>query len=107
MSNSQAVIIIILLGLSVQITRWLPFIIFDNRTELPKVIDYMGKVLPAAMMGLLVVYCFKDYDFTNFHIIAPAIIAAVAVTALHLWKRNTVLSIAIGTLVYMALIRVM
>ena len=106
MSNVQAVVIIFVMGIAVQFTRWLPFLIFDKRQELPPIINYMGKVLPAAMMGLLVVYCFKDYDFADAAVIIPALVAAVIVAVLHLWKRNMVLSIALGTAVYMVLIRV-
>ena len=105
MTNIQMIIIIFLLGLSVQVTRWLPFLIFDNKTELPGIIEYMGKVLPAAMMGLLVIYCFKDYDFSKTEVLIPALAGAVSVAAVHLWKRNTVLSISVGTIIYMVLLR--
>lgn len=107
MNVNEFIITVVVLGLSVQLTRALPFFVFRDANALPKIIEYLGKVLPAAMMGLLVVYCFKDYDFKSFTGIMPAIIAAVIVTALHIYKRNTVLSIAVGTACYMILIRVM
>jgi len=107
MSSIQMIIIIVLMGLSVQLTRWLPFLIFDNKTELPGIIEYMGKVLPAAMMGLLVVYCFKDFDFSQINVLVPALAGGLSVAAVHLWKRNTVLSISVGTFIYMVMIRVM
>lgn len=107
MSNMQVILLIVILGLSVQVTRSLPFLIFRNSDNLPKIIEYLGKVLPAAMMGLLVIYCFKDFDFTSVKVVAQTLIAAAAVVGLHLWKRNTVLSIGIGTAVYMILIRIM
>lgn len=107
MSNMQFVLLVIVLGISVQVTRSLPFLIFRNSDNLPKIIEYLGKVLPAAMMGLLVIYCFKDYDFTSIAVVGQTLIAAAVVVGLHLWKRNTVLSIAAGTAVYMLLIRIM
>lgn len=105
MNNVQIIITIAILAFSVAVTRFLPFVFFRNRSNLPRVIDYLGKVLPAAMMGLLVVYCFKDCDFTSAKSVLPFVIAASAVAGLHLWKRNTVLSIACGTALYMILIR--
>lgn len=107
MTETQFVITVVVFALSVQITRALPFVIFRDASHLPKIIEYLGKVLPAAMMGLLVVYCFKDMNFTVVSEIVPALVAAVVVVTLHLWKRNTVLSISAGTILYMVLIRVM
>lgn len=106
MNNTQIIITVVILAVSVWITRFLPFVIFKNTTKLPKIIDYLGKVLPAAMMGLLVIYCFKDYSFTSFTEVLPLIISVAAVVALHLFKRNTILSISVGTVVYMVLIRI-
>ena len=106
MSINEFLITVVVLGISVQVTRALPFIVFRDASSLPKMIEYLGKVLPAAMMGLLVIYCFKDYDFTSFTGIMPAVLSGIVVVLLHIYKRNTVLSIAIGTTVYMILIRV-
>lgn len=107
MNSREFVIIVLVFALSVQVTRWLPFLIFRDADRLPKLIEYLGKVLPAAMMGLLVVYCYKDYSFVVASEIIPAIIAGIMVVVLHLWKRNTVLSIGVGTAIYMILIRIM
>jgi len=106
-SRNEFLIIVLVFALSVQVTRWLPFIIFRDASKLPPIIEYLGKVLPSAMMGLLVVYCYKDYDFTAAGQIVPAIVAGLLVAGVHLWKKNTVLSIAVGTAVYMVLIRLM
>ena len=105
MNEKQLLITIFLLALSVWITRFLPFILFRNTERLPGIVEYLGRVLPAAMMGLLVVYCFKDYSFGDIASVGPALLSAAAVAALHLWKGNTVLSIAAGTALYMILIR--
>ena len=107
MSNVQIYITVAVLAASVMITRFLPFIIFKDTGHLPKVIEYLGRVLPAALMGLLVVYCFKDYNFSDFSALLPALLAAASVIAIHLWKRNTILSISAGTVVYMILIRLL
>lgn len=107
MSNLQICITVAVLAISVMITRFLPFIIFKESDKLPECIEYLGTVLPAALMGLLVVYCFKDVNVTDCTKSVPAIIAAVSVAAVHLLKRNTILSITAGTAVYMILIRVM
>ena len=107
MSNSQIYITVAVLAASVMITRFLPFVIFKDTGHLPEVIEYLGKVLPAALMGLLVVYCFKDYSFSDFGSVIPALAASAAVVAVHLWKRNTILSISAGTVVYMILIRLL
>ena len=89
------------------LTRFLPFLVFGKQGKTPKIIDYLGKVLPAAMMGLLVAYCFKNVRVTDWRELVPALVACGAVVGLHLWKRNTILSIGLGTVVYMILIRVM
>jgi len=106
-TDTQFVITVIVFAISVQITRALPFVVFRDASHLPGIIEYLGKVLPAAMMGLLVIYCFKDINITKVSEIVPAIAASLAVVGLHVWKRNTVLSISIGTVLYMVLIRIM
>ena len=107
MSTLQIVITILILAACVWVTRFLPFAVFKRAEKLPKIIDYLGRVLPGAMMGLLVVYCFKDYDFSCAGEILPALIAAALTVGIHLLKHNTILSIALGTAAYMVLIRVM
>lgn len=112
MSNIHTILLIAVLALSVLITRFLPFAVFRKTDSLPASITYLGKVLPAAMMGLLVVYCFKDYSFTSWSIadmssVLPAAIASAVVVAVHLLKRNTILSIFVGTAVYMLIVNMM
>ena len=81
--------------------RFLPFLIFSKR-QTPPVISYLGKVLPYAVMGMLVVYCLKDMT-APFGI--PELLGCAAVAALHVWKRNTLLSIGLGTVLYMLLVQ--
>ena len=101
----QTMVIILAVTLGTQITRWLPFLMFPENKQPPKVVLYLGRVLPPAMMGLLVVYSLRSTDLLGgSHGIPEAI--AVAVTAgLHLWRRNTLLSILAGTACYMLLVQ--
>lgn len=86
--------------------RAIPFLAFRDR-ETPPYIRYLGTWLPYAAMALLVVYCLKGIDFASAAHGVPEIIATVLVVGLHLWKKNTVLSIIAGTACYMILIRLM
>ena len=103
MNNAQFVIILLSLAFSVMLTRYLPFVLFKDFEQLPDLITYLGKVLPAAMMGFLVVYCFKDYHSPME--VLSALAAAAAVSLTYVWKRNVVISILSGTIFYMILIR--
>ena len=84
--------------------RFLPFLIFGER-QTPKYIDYLGKVLPYAIMGMLVVYCLKGMTFTSAPFGIPEIIAVAVTAGLHIWKRNTLISSICGTVCYMLLIQ--
>lgn len=118
MTQAQFFLLLILLSLSVMITRFLPFLVFGRKGKTPKIIDYLGRVLPAAMMGLLVIYCFKDYDFPTGidDIFVPEFIhteffagltASIATAIIHFIKRNTILSIVLGTVLYMILVNLL
>ena len=86
-------------------TRFLPFLIFGEKRKTPPIIEYLGKVLPCAIMGMLVVYCLKDVSFLSAPFGLPELIACVVVAALHVWKRNSLLSIGGGTVCYMLLVQ--
>ena len=101
----QTVIIILAVSLGTQITRWLPFLLFPEKKAPPKVVLYLGNVLPPAMMGLLVVYSFKGVSWLSGSHGAPELLALLAVVALHRWKGNVLLSIAGGTALYMVLVQ--
>ena len=85
-------------------TRFLPFLIFGRGRELPGWLSRLGKVLPFAIMGMLVVYCLKDASWTAAPFGIPELLGCGAVAALHVWKRNTLLSIGGGTAIYRLLI---
>ena len=85
--------------------RFLPFLIFSGKRQTPAYIAYLGKVLPFAIMGMLVVYCLKDVTLLAAPYGIPELLGCAAVVLLHLWKRNTLLSIAGGTVFYMILVQ--
>ena len=90
------------------LTRALPFLLFDRGGKPPKVVLYLGKVLPPAIIAMLIVYCLRalrDADLADPAQWAPQLIAVAAVVALHLWKHNNLLSIFGGTILYMVLVQ--
>lgn len=104
MTTMQSVTTIIIVVIGTMITRFLPFIIFPETKVPPKAIAYLGGVLPYAVIGLLVIYCLKDAVFAEYHAL-PELIAIAAVIIVHKWKKNTLLSIGIGTVLYMVLVQ--
>lgn len=100
------VLIVVVATLVTMATRFLPFLIFGNNRKTPDIIVYLGKVLPYAIMGMLVVYCLKDVTFLAYPYGIPELLGCIVVAVLHLWKRNTLLSIGIGTVFYMVLVQV-
>jgi len=84
-------------------TRFLPFLVFPKGKTPPKFVQYLGKVLPCAAIGLLVVYCFKDVASSGTYGI-PEILLVLLIIVLHKWKKNTLLSIG-GTALYMLLVQ--
>lgn len=92
------------MGLAVMTTRFLPFAPFQGR-KTPKYVQYLGTVLPAAVFGLLVVYCLKNVDITTGSHGIPELIGIIVTIVLHVWKRQMMLSIAGGTITYMILVQ--
>lgn len=101
MDKTHVVLTIAVASLVTVGLRFLPFLIFSGKRQTPPVIAYLGKVLPYAVMGMLVVYCLKDMT-APFGI--PELLGCAAVALLHIWKRSTLLSIGGGTAVYMLLV---
>ena len=106
MTITQQVITIALCVLATVLTRFLPFWIFSSKRPTPKFIQYLGNVLPAAIFSMLVVYCLKSVQFFGGSHGLPEFIAIAITTALHLWKRQMLLSIAGGTVAYMLLVQI-
>lgn len=103
MTLTQQIIIVAIAVTGTVFTRALPFLVFSEKRPLPPIVNYLGKVLPLAIFALLVIYCLKNVDITSAsHGILETI--GVGITAaLHLWRRNMLLSIAGGTIIYMIL----
>lgn len=105
MNVTEQMITILMVVLGTMVTRFLPFLVFPSGKPTPKYIQYLGKVLPAAVFGLLVVYCLKGVTiFAGSHGI-PELISILLVVLLHLWKRQMLFSIAGGTICYMLLVQ--
>lgn len=102
--NMHSFLLIAVVALVTMGIRFLPFVVFRKKT--PKLVLYMGKVLPFAIMGLLVVYTLKNVTFLEGNHGIPELIGVLLVVFLHKWKHNTLLSIGGGTIIYMLLIQV-
>ena len=85
--------------------RFLPFLLLRKGHKTPAIITYLGKVLPCAIMGMLVVYCMKDVSFLTAPFGIPEALGCLIVAVLHVWRRNTLLSIAAGTVSYMLMVQ--
>ena len=99
------VLLIVVAVLVTAATRFIPFLIFGEKRQTPPMIEYLGTVLPCAIMGMLVVYCLKDVSFVSGSFGIPELVSCVVVAALHVWKRNSLLSIGGGTVCYMLLVQ--
>ena len=105
MSFSQRIITILMCTAATVLLRFLPFIVFRQNKEAPKYIQYLGRALPSAIFAMLVVYCLKSVSFVSGNHGLPEMIAIAATVLIHLWKRQTLLSIAGGTICYMLLVQ--
>lgn len=105
MSNAHMLITITLIALTTIALRFLPFWIFPPSKQPPALITYLGKVLPRAAIALLVVYALKDVSIVTSPHGLPELIAILVIVMVHVFKRNTLLSIATGTLLYMMLVQ--
>ena len=105
-SVGRSLAIIAAVGGTVFFTRLIPFLFFPKGKEIPPMIQYLGKVLPPAVIGMLVIYCLKSVNVLAAPFGLPEFIAVAAVILLHVWERNNLLSIGAGTVLYMFLIQV-
>lgn len=105
MTLPQQLVTVLMVVLGTMLTRFLPFLLFPAGKPTPKYLQYLGKVLPAAVFGLLVVYCLRNVSIVSGSHGIPELIAIVVVIGLHLWKKQMLLSIAGGTVCYMLLVQ--
>lgn len=105
MTNLHTFYIVATIALVTTLIRFLPFIIFNGNRKTPKIIEKLSKVLPYSIMGMLVIYCLRDINFSSTSSYLPLIISCFIVTILYIWKRNTLISIVSGTVCYMILVQ--
>lgn len=105
MTQTQMLLTVGAVVLGTILTRFLSFWLFPAGKKTPKYVGYLGKVLPAAVFGLLVVYCLKNVSILSGSHGLPELMAISAVVLLHLWKKQMLFSIAGGTVVYMLLVQ--
>ncbi len=104
MNRETAILAVVICAAVTFGLRVLPFALFEGR-KTPRAISYLGRVLPPAVIAMLAVYCLKDISFAAPGGFLPQLIASAVVALMQLWKKNTILSIAVGTAVYMALLQ--
>jgi len=107
MFDTHSALIVAVSALVIAATRFLPFLVFGKNQHLPPYILYLGRVLPCAIMGMLVIYCMKDVSFLTAPYGIPELLGCAVVAGLHIWKRNSLLSIGCGTAFYMIVLQVM
>jgi branched-subunit amino acid transport protein AzlD len=105
LSFGESILIILVISVITFVLRAAPFLLFSRKGETPKVITYLGNTLPPAVMGMLIVYCLRNVSVLDSPFGVPELVAAATVIALHLWRRNNMLSILGGTALYMVMIQ--
>lgn len=105
LTPTESILSILVMAVVTFLTRLLPFLFFGGNREVPKIITYLGKVLPPAVMAILIVFCLRNIDFLTGTHGFPELVSVLAVVLLHLWKRNNLLSIFGGTILYMVLVQ--
>lgn len=105
MTTTQALLTVVIVAAATYCTRIVPFLLFPAGKATPRYILYLGKVLPCATIGMLVVYCLKAVTPAQWPHGLPELLAVAAVALLQLWRRSTLISIVGGTLLYMVLVQ--
>lgn len=106
MDNTYLILSILVIAAVTAALRFIPFAVFSANRKTPEIIVYLGKFLPYAIMAMLVVYCLKSVNLLVSPFGLPELIGVLVVVLLHIWKRNTLLSIAVGTACYMLLVQI-
>ncbi len=107
MTNEQilhSILIILVCAAVTYLLRGIAFLVFGGKRKTPSFVSWLGKVLPHAVMGMLLVYCLKDVTITAAPFGLPELAACIIVVLLHVWKRNSLLSIGAGTVGYMIMV---
>lgn len=101
----QSLIVILLVSFITFLTRVTPFVLFPANRKTPKYIVYLGSVLPYAIIAMLIIYCLKDTGISAYSFGLPEFISIIATVAIHIWKKNTIISIGGSTILYMFLVQ--
>ena len=104
-NNAYAIAVVLIAALVTAGLRFLPFLVFGKGKKTPELVTYLGKTLPCAIMGMLVVYCLKDVSLLQKPYGILEALGCLIVALLHIWKRNTLLSIGVGTVCYMLMVQ--
>lgn len=105
LSTGAAIAAIAVMAIVTFLTRVLPFLLFDRGESPPKIVLYLGRVLPPAIIAMLIIYCLRGVSFATPGGWVPQLLCVAVVVALHLWKHNNLLSIFGGTVLYMVLVQ--
>ena len=105
MTLTEQILMVAICALGTMATRFLPFLLFSPKRPTPAYVQYLGKALPAAIFGMLVVYCLKNVEFFSGNHGLPELLAIAVTAGLHIWKRQMLVSIAGGTVFYMVLVQ--
>lgn len=103
--NFNVAILIIAMSLVTMLLRFLPFLIFSGKKQVPQIVLYLGDVLPSAVIGMLVIYCLRDISFTTAPFGVRELLASLVVVLVQIFRRNSILSILAGTISYMILLQ--
>ena len=105
LNAGMSFLIIVVVAITTFATRVIPFLVFPKGKEIPRTVQYLGKVLTPAVIGMLVVYCLKGTTILSKPYGIPEMFSVLVVAVLHIWKRNNLLSIGVGTVLYMILVQ--
>ena len=105
MTPTRALAMILVAAVCTFATRVAPFLLFNGKKPIPPIVRYLGEALPPAVIALLVVYCVKNVNWLAAPHGAPELLCIAVTAALHIWKRNNLLSIGVGTVLYMYLVQ--
>ena len=107
MTTVQIGVTVDLVALTTAAIRFAPFLLFPNGKKVPDFVQWLGKQLPRAVMAMLVIYCLKDVSFSQAADWIPALVGVAVTAAVHVWKKQMILSISAGTIIYMVLLRLL
>ncbi|HHU17666.1 MAG: branched-chain amino acid transporter permease [Anaerovoracaceae bacterium] len=105
LSFGESILIILVIAVITFALRAAPFVLFSGTGTTPKLITYLGNTLPPAVMGMLIIYCLRNVSILDAPFGLPELIGVISVAGLHLWRRNNLLSILGGTVLYMIMVQ--